>query len=215
MEWFSVLLMGFLLGMRHATDADHVVAVTTIVSRQKRLSVAGLIGIFWGLGHTLTILLIGSAIIYLKIVISSRVGLAMEFSVGVMIVLLGIHSLKRFTQRDVTESKAGILTRPFVIGLIHGLAGSAAVTLLMLSLIPSPRMAALYLLIFGLGTMIGMMAITLILAIPFIYTTRLNRFHRYLGIATASMSIVFGLMMMFELGIDNGLFTDHPTWSPE
>jgi high-affinity nickel permease len=215
METLSILLAGFLLGMRHATDADHIVAVTTIVSRQKRLSAASLIGMFWGLGHTLTILLIGSAIIYFKLVIPPRIGLLMEFSVGVMIVLLGIHSLKTFAQNGAPVGEEHLMSRPFAIGLIHGLAGSAAVALLMLSLIPSPAMAALYLLVFGLGTMAGMMAVTLAIGIPYIFSLRLQTFHRYLGIATASVSILFGLDMMYELGIENGLFSDNPLWTPE
>lgn len=214
MEAWYVLLIGFLLGMRHATDADHVVAVTTIISRQKRLSVAALVGAFWGLGHTVTILLVGSLIIYLQVVIPPRIGLFMEFSVGIMIVVLGIISWRKLMRPDEQHQEAFLL-RSFVIGLIHGLAGSAAVALLLLSLIPSPTLGALYLLIFGLGTMVGMIVITLVIGLPYIFTTQLHTFHRYLGLATASFSILFGLMMMYELGIGNGLFTDQPTWSPE
>jgi len=214
MEAWYILLAGFLLGMRHATDADHVVAVTTIVSRQKKLSIAALIGAFWGLGHTVTILLVGSLIIYLQVVIPPHVGLFMEFSVGVMIVVLGIISFRKFI-RPQEHTQETILLRPFIIGLIHGLAGSAAVALMLLTLIPSPTLSAIYLLIFGLGTIAGMMVCTLVIGLPYIFTTRLHTFHRYLGLATASFSIVFGLMMMYELGIGNGLFTDHPTWTPE
>ncbi|NGQ96566.1 hypothetical protein G3578_15495 [Brevibacillus sp. SYP-B805] len=214
MEAWPVLLLGFLLGLRHATDADHVVAVTTIVSRQKRLGIAALIGMIWGLGHTLTILIVGSLIIYLKVVIPVRLGLAMEFAVGVMIVILGIISLKKFARPHETAHEA-ILVRPFVVGLIHGMAGSAAVALMLLNLIPSPELGALYLLIFGLGTVAGMTGITFLIGLPYIFTTRLHTFHRYLGLATASFSIIFGLTMMYELGIVNGLFTDHPVWTPE
>jgi len=214
MEAWYILVVGFLLGMRHATDADHVVAVTTIVSRQKKLSIAALIGAFWGLGHTVTILLVGSLIIYLQVVIPPHVGLFMEFSVGVMIVALGITSFRKII-RPQEHTQETILLRPFIIGLIHGLAGSAAVALMLLTLIPSPTLGAIYLLIFGLGTMAGMMVCTLVIGLPYIFTTRLHTFHRYLGLATASFSIVFGLMMMYELGIGNGLFTDHPTWTPE
>lgn len=213
MESLSILLFGFLLGIRHATDADHVVAVTTIVSREKRFSRACLIGMFWGLGHTLTILLIGSAIIYFNLVIPARLGLFMEFSVGVMIAALGVISLRKFVSSDAAAPSTA--ARPFVIGLIHGLAGSAAVALLLLSFIPSAAWAAVYLLIFGVGTMIGMMAVTLMIGIPYIFTNGLHTFHRYLGITTASASILFGLYMMYELGIVNGLFTAHPVWTPE
>jgi len=211
----SAMLLGFLHGMKHATDADHVVAVTTIVSKQKRLSLAALIGMFWGLGHTLTILLIGSAIIYLDVTIPPRLGLLMEFAVGVMIVILGILALKNITLPGSVAPTERHLARPFAVGFIHGLAGSAAVALLTLQLLPTAAMAALYLLIFGLGTMVGMMGVTLVIGLPYIFSIRLERFHRWLGIATASFSILFGLSMMYELGIVNGLFSDNPTWSPQ
>ncbi|HEY0826756.1 MAG TPA: urease accessory protein UreH, partial [Bacilli bacterium] len=105
MEWISVLLLGFFLGMRHSTDADHVVAVTTIVSQQKKLSFAALIGIVWGLGHTFTIFIVGIGIIYLKFTISPHLGLSLEFGVGLMIVILGIISLFHFIpHRKSTET---------------------------------------------------------------------------------------------------------------
>ena len=85
----SLLGLGFILGMRHSTDADHVVAVSTIVAREKRLGPACILGMVWGLGHTITIFAVGAAIIFLKLVIPARVGLSMEFAVGLMLVLLG------------------------------------------------------------------------------------------------------------------------------
>src|SRR6202162_5963696 len=89
----SIIALGFFLGMRHATDPDHVIAVTTIVSRQRSVRHAALIGALWGLGHTITILVVGSAIILFGLVIPPRVGLSMEFSVGLMLILLGILNL--------------------------------------------------------------------------------------------------------------------------
>src|ERR1700691_5428007 len=95
----AIALLGLLLGMRHATDPDHVIAVTTILSRERRLAVAARIGVVWGLGHTLTVLLVGAAIIVFKIVISARVGLAMEFAVAVVLILLGLHAALRLVRR--------------------------------------------------------------------------------------------------------------------
>src|SRR5882724_6536347 len=89
----SIMALGFFLGMRHATDPDHVIAVTTIVSRQRSVRHAALIGVLWGLGHTITIFVVGSAIILFGLVIPPKVGLTMELSVGVMLILLGISSL--------------------------------------------------------------------------------------------------------------------------
>ena len=99
----SIIALGFFLGMRHATDADHVIAVTTIVSRQRSIRSAALIGVLWGLGHTITIFLVGSAIILFGVMIPPRLGLTMELSVGLMLILLGILNLTGFT-RWVTET---------------------------------------------------------------------------------------------------------------
>jgi len=94
----AILAIGFLLGMRHATDPDHVIAVSTIVSRERSILKAGLIGVFWGCGHTLTIALVGSAIILFGVVIPPRAGLTMEFSVGLMLILLGVLNLTGIMQ---------------------------------------------------------------------------------------------------------------------
>src|SRR5581483_1967944 len=93
----SIVVVGFFLGMRHATDPDHVIAVTTIVSQQRSTKRAAMIGIFWGLGHTLTIFLVGCAIILFNVVIPTRLGLAMEFSVSLMLILLGGWNLVNFS----------------------------------------------------------------------------------------------------------------------
>src|SRR5215470_18136171 len=90
---FTILVIGFFLGMRHATDPDHVIAVSTIVSRERSILKAGLIGILWGCGHTLTIAIVGTAIIVFGLVIPPRAGLTLEFSVGLMLILLGILNL--------------------------------------------------------------------------------------------------------------------------
>src|SRR5271169_4069344 len=95
----AIALLGLLLGMRHATDPDHVIAVTTILSRERRLAVAARIGVVWGLGHTLTVLLVGAAIIVFKIAIPARLGLAMEFAVAVVLILLGVGAAARLCQR--------------------------------------------------------------------------------------------------------------------
>src|ERR1700722_10402884 len=99
----SIIALGFFLGMRHATDPDHVIAVTTIVSRQQSIRQAALIGILWGVGHTITILAVGSAIILFGIVIPPRLGLSMELSVGLMLIFLGILNLSGI-MRWITET---------------------------------------------------------------------------------------------------------------
>ena len=264
---FSIIALGFFLGMRHATDPDHVIAVTTIVSRYRKISHAALIGAFWGVGHTLTILLVGGGIILLGWVIPTRVGLSMEFSVGLMLILLGVLNLTGMLQwitnsfspgegasRDVhshphshgdyvhthphqhdpeTHSHTSEQTplswfdrhfaqiglyqvvRPLVVGLVHGLAGSAAVALLVLTTIQNPKWAVAYLLVFGIGTIAGMMLITGAMVLPFAYANkRFSRLNRGLRIASGLISLAFGLFLVYEIGFVNGLFTSHPHWTP-
>jgi high-affinity nickel-transport protein len=268
MNLLTVIGVGFLLGIRHATDPDHVIAVTTIVSRQRSIRHAGLIGILWGVGHTITILLVGAAIILFNLAIPPRIGLAMELAVGLMLILLGVLNLTGVTQwiaHRFTPSQRheGIihshvhthahggeahvhvhghnpevhlhldeepesalqkvlarvgpyqLLRPLAIGIVHGLAGSAAVALLVLTTIRDPRWAIVYLLVFGVGTIAGMMLITMMIGVPFAYTgRRFERFNRGLGVASGLISVAFGLFVTFQIGFVDGLFTANPHWTP-
>lgn len=183
----SILVLGFVLGMRHATDADHVVAVSTIVSRERRIPSAAWIGALWGAGHTITIFAVGVGIIVFTLVIPPRVGLSMEFSVGLMLVLLGwvnLRGLGKHAHGEDSHTHAiadrSVDTmdrwfrdwtiyqwlRPLIVGLVHGLAGSAAVALLVLTTIHNSRWAVAYLFIFGVGTIAGMMVIKLRWPLP-------------------------------------------------
>ena len=263
-SFFSILALGFFLGMRHATDADHVIAVTTIVSRQRSIRHAAWIGALWGLGHTITILLVGSAIILFGLVIPPRVGLSMEFSVGLMLILLGVlnlSSIMRWLTETHTPSQGGYhshphrhgdfvqshphgnapekhghaedatpvgwmdrtfgrlglyqVLRPLAVGVVHGLAGSAAVALLVLTTIRVPSWAVFYLLIFGMGTIAGMMLITAAIAVPFKFSQRrLVHVHRGLGMASGLVSLAFGLFIVYQMGFVNGLFARSPNWVP-
>ena len=210
----SVTLLGFLLGMRHATDPDHVVAVTTIVAQQRSLGRAARTGVLWGIGHTATILLVGGAIIVLKVRLSAipaRVGLSLEFAVAVMLVVLGLLTLAG-GERRVADSTA----RPLTVGFIHGLAGSAAVaTLPQVALIPNPVWAVTYLAVFGVGTIAGMMLITASIAAPSLLVVhRFAGLNRNLRIASGVASIAFGLFLAHRIGFVNGLFTAAPSWVP-
>ena len=263
----AILAIGFLLGMRHATDPDHVVAISTIVTRERSLTKAALIGILWGCGHTLTILAVGSAIILFGLAIPPRAGLSMEFCVGLILILLGILNLtgamrwitERFSPahppisgehahihehesklhfhwhshapardhhaaslslpKKLENSFAGLgwfqTLRPLFIGIVHGLAGSAAVALLVLSTIREPRWAVLYLAVFGIGTIAGMMLITWILALPLtLMGARFAWLNRSLIVGSGAISLVFGLFVCYRIGFVDGLFSAHTNWTP-
>jgi high-affinity nickel-transport protein len=204
------ILLGALLGLRHATDADHVVAVTTIVARERSLMRAARVGAIWGVGHTFTLLLLGGAIVAFRLVIPPRLGLGLEFGVAIMLIGLGFSNIR---QRD--EDRPPRLSRPLLVGIVHGLAGSAAVALLVLATIREPLAAAFYLLMFGLGTIIGMMIVTLLLAAPALYATgRVARMQTGVRLAAGALSVVFGMLLARELIVDGGLFSATPTWDP-
>ena len=205
----TAIALGALLGLRHATDADHVVAVTAIVSRERSLGRAAGIGALWGIGHTLTLLVVGGAIVTFRLVIPTRLGLALEFGVALMLIVLGFTNLRA---RDDAPRAA---VRPFLVGLVHGLAGSAAVALLVLATIRGTFEALVYLFVFGLGTIIGMMAVTMLLAVPTLYAgARMTRFQSGIRVAAGALSIAFGLMLARELIVHGGLFAAVPTWDP-
>ncbi len=227
MTMLAVLALGFFLGLRHATDADHVVAVTTIVSRERSVRAAMWVGALWGFGHTLTILLVGGAIVVFGLVIPPRLGLSMELSVAVMLVVLGVMNVSGALRRideaahrgastEPHEHHAGQRWRPVLVGVVHGLAGSAAVALLVLATIREPAWALLYLLVFGAGTVAGMMLLTTAMAAPLAAASRrFGGVERFMARATGLASIAFGLFLAYQIGFVDGLFTaDVPTWDP-
>jgi high-affinity nickel permease len=259
----SIIALGFFLGMRHATDPDHVIAVTTIVSHQRSVLKSAAIGAFWGLGHTLTIFAVGAAIILFDLVIPPRVGLSMELSVGLMLIILGVMNIVGF-RRSIPEAvvaNAASATehshphihgnfvhshshthgheehqhehtsvawldrllgrnsiykplRPLLIGIVHGLAGSAAVALLVLTTIRDARWAVAYLLVFGVGTIAGMMLITMSIASTFRLVGRSLRFSHRLAVASGLLSLGFGLVIAYHICFVDGLLSAHPQWIP-
>jgi hypothetical protein len=262
----TIIAVGFLLGMRHATDPDHVIAVSTIVTREHSIKRSTLIGAAWGIGHTLTILAVGGAIIIFRIALPPRFGLAMELAVALMLIFLGIRNVGAMISRSVERSGAAPgageeqtpryhahgdyvhahkhpqphahphaaqrnpvaamdrwfrsfgayqLVRPLIIGIVHGLAGSAAIALLVLSTIGNLRWAIVYLAVFGFGTVLGMMLITMALGSTFVFgQRRFAMMGRHFGLAAGLISIAFGLFIAYQVGFTNGLFTGQAHWVP-
>ncbi|MGA8151456.1 MAG: high-affinity nickel-transport family protein [Terriglobales bacterium] len=266
-SFLSILAVGFFLGMRHATDPDHVIAVTTIVSNQRKSTRAALIGAFWGVGHTLTIFVVGAGIILFNLVIPTRVGLSMELCVAVMLIVLGLINVAGFLRSmpagsthnheegvvhshshshgdyihnhphthqpeghphapghtplawlDRVFGRVGVYQylRPFVVGVVHGLAGSAAVALLVLTTIRNVHWAIAYLLIFGVGTIAGMMLITMSIASAFTMVGKgRQKFSHRLALASGLLSLGFGIFVAYQICVVNGLFTPHAQWTPQ
>ena len=220
---FSVLLIGFLLGLQHAIEADHLAAVSTIVSEKKSLLSASIVGGLWGVGHTISLFAVGILVIFLKLQISESVEAKLEAIVGGMLILLGINALRKlFTagkvhvhthehgerehvhvhshaieKNDVSHHRFS--PRSIAIGMVHGLAGSAALMLLVVPTIASPTIALLYILIFGIGSIGGMMAMSLLIGLPIHFTT--NRFeflNKGIRVAAGVFSLGLGTFIVYE-----------------
>jgi cytochrome c biogenesis protein CcdA len=253
----SIVTLGFLLGMRHATDADHVIAVATIVGRERYLGGALRIGTAWGLGHFLTILLVGGVMILTGVTIPPNLALASEFMVGVMLVVLGVqslmdvklwicdrhgatptrhhhahahahgdyahrhahgHGVRDHGHRDDATPLASLdrrlrnqrlyqLTRPLVVGIVHGLAGSAAATLLVMAAIHDSLWALVYLALFGAGTIVGMIIVTFLIAVPVSHSADWRpRWTALLRVGLGALSVVFGVVLMFQIAIVHTAF---------
>ena len=259
----SIIVMGLLLGMRHATDPDHIIAVSTIVSREGNIKRASMIGVTWGIGHTLTIVAVGFVMILFRIALPPRVGLAMELAVGLMLIFLGLNNLRGFFNWAAKRFQVGVpdqgdhvpyhrhsdyvhahihgdqtthehhhsvlatmdrwyhrsgmyqLLRPLVIGIVHGLAGSAAIALLVLTTIRSVPWAVAYLVVFGIGTVMGMMLITLTMGSTLAYAgTRIAPVGRHFASVAGLISVVLGLFIAYQIGFVDGLFRAQAHWIP-
>ena len=218
MNLLLAVTIGFLLGLRHAVDADHVVAVTTIVGRERSFRRAASIGAWWGIGHSLALWVVGGAIVAFRLVVPPRAALSLELGVAAMLIGLGFRSLLRGSAAgsgDRSESPPGRARQPFLIGVVHGLAGSAAVALLVLTTIPTVLGGLAYLGVFGVGTIAGMMVVTALLAAPAaLAATRAKRFERGMGLAAGVLSVALGVLLAWEIVAGGGLFSAAPRWTP-
>lgn len=232
---FAVLGFGFLLGLKHAVEADHLAAVSTIVAERKSLWSSTFIGGLWGLGHTISLFLAGIFVLVLNFEISERTERALEFGVGIMLTFLGLNVLRKLLKggrlhfhphehgtrehahphihaaghEEERHTHHGLKFNPraILIGMMHGLAGSAALMLLVIPTIESKTVGLLYIVIFGVGSIGGMMLMSFLVGLPFHFTAaRYNRFNYVLQSIAGLVSIALGLIIIYEKGVTEGLF---------
>ncbi|HZP42095.1 MAG TPA: urease accessory protein UreH [Candidatus Binatia bacterium] len=226
----ALLALGFVLGLRHALDVDHLAAVSTIVSERRSAWSGSIVGALWGLGHTAALLVAGLGVVALHREIPPAVARALELGVACMLVGLGLGLLRTLLAGATLHVHAhghGGRThvhphvhagskeqhdhgprarRPFLVGLVHGLAGSAALMLAVLATIPSPALAMAYVAVFGAGSIGGMMAMSTLLGLPFhLAARRAVRLERWLRACAAVASVAVGLVLAWQVGVDAGL----------
>jgi sulfite exporter TauE/SafE len=230
LSFLSVLTLGFVLGIKHAIEPDHVIAVSTIASQSKKLIRSSIAGVFWGIGHTATLFIVGTILILMKGEIPEKWAMSLEFLVGIMLVYLGlatifsfknihkhehinnnsphihIHSHNNDGYHEHSKFRSFSYGKSMFIGLIHGLAGSGAMVVLTMSSVNSVWEAIVYILIFGLGTVTGMLFFTTLIGIPFVYSAKKISLNKTLTQVTGAISTVFGIYYMYNLGFTEGLF---------
>jgi sulfite exporter TauE/SafE len=219
----TVLAIGFALGLQHATEADHLAAVSTIVSEKKNLFTASIVGGLWGIGHTISLFAVGILVVFLKLQISESLEARLEGCVGIMLVLLGLNALRKLFQaskvhihshehdghlhthihahgtKTAEVSHHRLSPRSVLIGMVHGLAGSAALMLLVVPTIPSPGIALLYILIFGVGSIGGMMAMSFLIGLPFHFTAgRFDVLNKGIRLVAGVFSFGLGASIIYE-----------------
>lgn len=220
---YSILILGFALGLRHATEADHLAAVSTIVSEKKGLMSASIVGGLWGVGHTIALFAVGLVVILLKLQISESLEAKLESVVGVMLVILGINAIRKIlTSKKIhahthehgghphthihthvddkaEESHHRFGPRSVVVGMVHGLAGSGALMFIILPLISSPVVALAYIIVFGVGSIGGMMLMSFLLGIPLHFTAgRFDLMNKGIRWCAGLFSIGLGIFIVYE-----------------
>ena len=216
----SLLALGFLLGLRHAVEADHLAAISTIVTERRSLLSSSLVGALWGFGHTLALLIAGVGVLLLRYRMTDRMAHALELCVGIMLVVLGTNVLRSLLRRGASDrhdhtngaphshSDMWVAARPFFVGMIHGLAGSAPLLVLTLTVISSPYVALSYLGVFGIGSIMGMAVMSLLVSVPaWLTVEHFARTNLALRGLSGSFSVLLGFLIVYQNGVVNRLFT--------
>ncbi|MEE9608059.1 MAG: high-affinity nickel-transport family protein [Myxococcota bacterium] len=205
----TAILLGFGLGLRHAFDPDHTVAVSAIAARHRNPWVASWIGVSWGIGHGATLLLVGLAVIALGVVIPEALAEWLELCVGVA--LMGLGAVNVLAAAESVEQTGGepalrsALARSGLVGLLHGLAGSGAVALLAVTSMPDPAAAVAYLAVFGAGTIGGMVAFSCALGVPFARIGAAGAARRWVSVGTGTLSLLVGAYLVCAMIYAQGI----------
>ncbi len=216
-----LLVLGFVTGLLHSTEADHIAAVATL-NRNNSVKKATLIGMFWGLGHTITLVFVGFLVLMFTLTIPQMLTNIVEYGVGIMLVVLGILAIRRHTtifsifRKEHTHPHTHgniIHTHPhthndehthehrsIIIGIVHGLAGSGAIMLLILAMIDSLEIGLLFITIFGIGSIMGMAAISTVIGYSLTLASRRTYLTKYIGVGIAAISMTIGTLIMYETG---------------
>ncbi len=233
LPFWTTLALGFVLGLRHAFDADHLAAVSTFASQERNLLRSSLIGVFWGLGHTAALLVFGLAVAVFRFAITARLAQFLEFLVGSVLIVLGanvlvglakgqtlhmhahehdgmVHTHVHFhlggTEHAHQHHVLRVGGRPFVVGVVHGLAGTAALMLLVVGAIPSLILAVGTILVFGIGSIAGMMAMSILMSVPLALAAgRVQVFERAVRLAAGLFSLGFGVFLAWNVGVIQAL----------
>jgi hypothetical protein len=210
----TAIALGFALGLRHAADPDHVAAIAALVARHAApgsarggARAAAWVGAAWGLGHSLVILAVGGAFVALHIAVVPGWALAAEAAVAAILVALGVSNLRQLRAGPVhghghaPAERGAVTLRSLGVGMAHGLAGSAAVALLALAAMPDAGAALAYLLVFGLGTIGGMVAMSLGLGLPAALASGRPGLARWVLGGSGVVSIAVGVLLLVEVGV--------------
>ena len=230
--------LGLAVGLEHAFEADHVAAVSTQVSKsklikkstkqilQESITKSSLLGVFWGAGHTTTLVLMGLLVYALAITIQDQVFSGLEFVVGLMLVFLGATTILnrkifKFRHRHPHQHEDGTVHldahehndtdhkhghKSYIIGLVHGLAGSGSLVVLTAATLDNVGLVLGFILIFGLGSIIGMALVGSLMGIPFAFANRLEKLQKIFRYVAGSFSLLIGLNIIYKIGILGNLF---------
>ena len=230
-----LLAFGFVTGLQHATEADHITAVATLVSKNRRLGKASLLGALWGAGHTLTLFIAGLAVLLLAVSIPAKLALSLEFGVGIMLIILGLSVIRSVRRNAVIDSFFNKFStkhmhphahgnkvhvhphdhdeehthshKSIIVGMIHGMAGSGALMLVVLSTVDSVMSGLAYIALFGIGSIVAMLVISTVIGLPFVFTAkRFGRMNKYIRTVAAFVSIGLGISVIYEIGFLEQVF---------